>query len=80
MGHIIVFRRGQKPVFSTRYDIYNDEFYKRIWSEIKRTRLKIITDKKARNREKIAAILSFGGEKLLKKSWRSKMSIRKGGI
>lgn len=58
----------------------HDEFYKRIWSEIKRTRLKIITDKKARNREKIAAILSFGGEKLLKKSWRSKMSIRKGGI
>ena len=30
MGHIIVFRRGQKPVFSTRYDIYNDEFYKKI--------------------------------------------------
>lgn len=33
VGHIIVFRRGQKPVFSTRYDIYNDEFYKRITKE-----------------------------------------------
>ena len=33
VGHIIVFRRGQKPVFSTRYDIYNDEFYKKITKE-----------------------------------------------
>ena len=30
VGHIIVFRRGQKPVFSTRYDIFNDEFYQKI--------------------------------------------------
>lgn len=33
VGHIIVFHRGQKPVFSTRYDIYNDEFYKKITKE-----------------------------------------------
>lgn len=33
IGHIIVFRRGQKPVFSTRYDIYHDEFYKKITKE-----------------------------------------------
>jgi type IV secretory pathway TraG/TraD family ATPase VirD4 len=30
VGQIIVFRRGRKPVFSTRYDIYNDEFYQKI--------------------------------------------------
>ena len=30
VGDIIVFRRGQKPVFSTRYDIYNDDFYQKI--------------------------------------------------
>lgn len=30
VGDIIVFRRVQKPMFSTRYDIYNDEFYKKI--------------------------------------------------
>ena len=30
VGRIIVFRRGQKPVFSTRYDIFHDEFYQRI--------------------------------------------------
>ena len=30
VGQIIVFRRGQKPVYSTRYDIYNDEFYQKI--------------------------------------------------
>ena len=30
VGRTIVFRRGQRPVFSTRYDIYNDEFYQKI--------------------------------------------------
>ena len=30
VGRTIVFRRGQKPVFSTRYDIFNDEFYQKI--------------------------------------------------
>lgn len=30
VGSTIVFRRGQKPVFSTRYDIFNDEFYQKI--------------------------------------------------
>ena len=30
VGRTIVFRRGQKPVFSTRYDTFNDEFYKKI--------------------------------------------------
>ena len=30
VGRTIVFRRGQRPVFSTRYDIYNYEFYQKI--------------------------------------------------
>lgn len=30
VGRTIVFRRGQRPVFSTRYDIYSDEFYQEI--------------------------------------------------
>lgn len=30
VGRTIVFRRGQRPVFSTRYDIYSDEFYQKI--------------------------------------------------
>lgn len=37
VGQIIVFRRGQKPVYSTRYDIYNDEFYQKI-TQIQRDR------------------------------------------
>lgn len=30
VGKIVVFRRGQRPVFSTRFDTFNDEFYKKI--------------------------------------------------
>ena len=30
VGKIVVFRRGQRPVFSTRFDTFNDEFYKEI--------------------------------------------------
>lgn len=30
VGRTIVFRRGQKPIFSTRYDIFNDKFYQKI--------------------------------------------------
>lgn len=30
IGQIVVFRRGQRPVFSTRFDTFNDEFYKKI--------------------------------------------------
>ena len=30
VGQIVVFRRGQRPVFSTRYDTFNDEFYQKI--------------------------------------------------
>ena len=30
VGQIVVFRRGQRPVFSTRFDTFNDEFYQKI--------------------------------------------------
>lgn len=30
VGQIVVFRRGQRPVFSTRFDTFNDEFYKKV--------------------------------------------------
>ena len=40
-------------------------------------RLKTLFNRKARIREKIAIILSFGGEKLLKMVWNSKVAIRK---
>lgn len=55
----------------------HDLYYAKIWEEIKRTRLKVLFNKKVRNREKAAAILSFGGEKLLKRVWNSKMAVRK---
>ena len=54
-----------------------DMYYEKIWSEIKRTRKKVFFDLKARNREKAAVILSFGGEKLMKRIWNSKLAIRK---
>ena len=30
VGQIVVLRRGHKPVFSTRFDVFNDEFYQKI--------------------------------------------------
>ena len=55
----------------------HDKYYATIWNEIKRTRVKTLLDGKARNREKAAAILSFGGERLLKKVWNSKVAVRR---
>lgn len=40
-----------------------------LWINITRTRLNVIMDRKSRNREKIAAILSFFGKKLLRNVW-----------
>lgn len=57
--------------------IDRDEYYDVIWNEVKRTRLKTLINIKTRNREKIAAILSFGGEKILKKVWNSKLAVKK---
>ena len=55
----------------------HDKYIHEIWNEVKRTRLKTLFNRKARIREKIAIILSFGGEKLLKMVWNSKVAIRK---
>lgn len=30
VGKIIVFRRGQSPMFSTRYDVFQDDYYKKM--------------------------------------------------
>lgn len=55
----------------------HDNYYSKIWKEIKRTRVKTLLDKKVRRREKAAAILSFGGERVLKNVWNSKFAVRK---
>lgn len=57
--------------------VEHDKFYSKIWAEVKRTRIKTLCDNKVRLREKAAAILSFGGEKLLKSIWKSKVAIKK---
>ena len=30
VGQIVILRRGHRPVFSTRFDVFNDEFYQKI--------------------------------------------------
>lgn len=59
-------------------DLIHDIYYDQIWSEIRRTRIKILLDNKVRKREKIAAILSFCGEKILKSVWNSKIAVKRG--
>ena len=44
---------------------------------MKRTRIQTVLSKKARYREKAAALLSFGGEKILKKVWNSKFAVKR---
>ena len=55
----------------------HDKYFDVIWERVKKTRMKVIFDKKARIREKVAALLSFGGENLLKMVWNSKFAIKK---
>lgn len=57
--------------------VEHDKYYDEIWKEVKRTRMKTLLDGKVRNREKVAAILSFGGERVLKKVWNSRIAVRK---
>jgi len=57
----------------------HDEFYEKLWREIKRTRIQTIFCKKSRFREKAAAILSFAGEKVLKSIWNSKLAVKRNG-
>lgn len=53
-----------------------NENYNRIWDEVKKTRVVVLKNKKTRIREKAAAILSFGGERVLKSVWRSKIAVK----
>lgn len=62
------------PKTDDNYDLYSHE----LWDNIKRTRGYVLLDIKARKREKIAALLSFGGENILRFVWNSKFAIRKG--
>ena len=55
----------------------HDKYYSKIWKEIERTRIKTLMNRKVRGREKVAAVLSFGGERLLKAVWNSKIAVRK---
>lgn len=55
------------------YDRYIDQ----IWREVKRTRVQAMCDPRSRFREKIAALLSFGGPVLLKRVWNSKLAVKR---
>ena len=53
------------------------EYLPRIWKEVKRTRLSVLANSKARGREKAAAMLSFFGINALRKAWNSRYAVRK---
>jgi len=55
----------------------HDKYFKQIWNEVKRTRLSTLKDKKVRGREKAAALLSFGGENMLKLIWNSELAVKR---
>jgi len=57
----------------------HDKYYNELWNEVKRTRMQTLASKKVRFREKAAAIISFGGETLLKKVWNSKLAVKRNG-
>lgn len=57
----------------------HDKYSKKLWKEIKRTRIQTLFSKKVRFREKAAALLSFGGEKLLKMVWNSRFAVKREG-
>lgn len=54
-----------------------EKYYRDLWKELKRTRVYALLSPKTRFREKAAVILSFGGEKLLKNVWNSKLAIKR---
>ena len=47
-----------------------------IWKEIKRTRIQTIKNRNARNRDRIAALLSFVGEKSLRFAWNTRFAMK----
>ena len=58
----------------------DDDNYKsihdQIWNEIRRTRPKVLRNKKARGRDRAAALISYTGDKGLKTIWDSKFAVR----
>lgn len=60
----------------TSSELY-DKFYPELWSEIKRTRWTVLKDKKARSREKAAAMLTYCGEGMLRRAWNSRFAVKK---
>ncbi len=57
----------------------HEKYYGDLWKEIKRTRICVLLSRKIRFRERAAAILSFGGEALLKRVWNSKLAVKRKG-
>lgn len=55
----------------------HDNYSKILWAEIKRTRLKTLLNRKARTREKVAAMLSFCGENVMRVVWNSNIAVRR---
>ena len=55
----------------------DNSHFKEVWAELKRTRGSALRNRKARGRERAAAILSFGGPGMLRKIWNSKLAVRK---
>ena len=54
------------------------KFYSKIlWTDIKRTRKKVIHNPKARKRERVVAFLSYFGENILFISWNSGLAIKR---
>ena len=54
-----------------------DNLHKVLWDEIKRTRVTVLIDKKARIRERLAALLTFLGENAVNNIWHSKLALHK---
>lgn len=55
----------------------HDKLYPVIWKEIRATRIHTIFDRKVRFRERAAAIISFFGEKFLKRIWNGKIALKR---
>lgn len=55
----------------------HDKYKPQIWNTIKRTRFSVLKNRRSRGREKAAAILSFFGERMLKKIWFSRFTVKR---
>lgn len=55
----------------------DDTYLPQVWADLKRTRGSVLKNKKARGRERAAAVLSFGGPGVLRKVWHSRLAVRK---